>query len=104
MGWPVSPGEAGEALVTVQTIATYSGAKLAGRDAVELPLLVTPLAIPEIATLSGILEPARPTATMTVTIPADAIEELSGLEIELASSVAQGLLNGLEYLISYPFG
>jgi uncharacterized protein YfaS (alpha-2-macroglobulin family) len=104
VGWSVSPGEAGEALVTVQTTATYGGAKLAGRDAVELPLLVSPLAIPEIATLSGILEPARPTATMTVTIPADAIEELSGLEIELASSVAQGLLNGLEYLISYPFG
>ncbi len=101
--WPVVAEEAGEAQVTVQATATR-GARLVGRDAVELPLPVHPLAIPEVATWAGDLTPTRPGGTVTVTLPADAIEGLSRLEINLAPTIAPGLLQGLEYLIDYPFG
>jgi hypothetical protein len=102
-GWPVAAEGPGEALVTVRTTATR-GAKLIGRDAVELPLSVYPLTVPEAATFAGTLTPSRPTDTITVTLPTDAIGGLSRLEINLAPSIAPGLLDGLEYLIDYPFG
>lgn len=102
-GWPIWAEQPGDALVTVQATATR-GARLVGRDAVELPLPVHPLAVPEVATMAGELTPDQPTATVTFTLPSDAIEGLSRLEINLAPSVAPGLLQGLEYLIDYPFG
>jgi uncharacterized protein YfaS (alpha-2-macroglobulin family) len=101
--WPVLAEEEGVAQVTVRATATR-GTRLAGRDAVELPLTVHPFAVPEVATAAGELSPEEPTATMTFTLPSDAIEGLSRLEINLAPSVAPGLLQGLEYLIDYPFG
>jgi hypothetical protein len=101
--WPVLAEEPGEARVNVQVRAAF-GARQAGYDAVELPLTVHPLAIPEVTTFAGTLTPDRPTETVTITLPADAIEGLSRLEINLAPSVAPGLLHGLEYLIDYPFG
>jgi hypothetical protein len=103
VGWPVVAEQPGEALVAVSAIAGR-GARLAGRDAVQLPLTVLPLAVPEIATFAGDLTPLRPTQTITITLPSDAIEGLSRLEINLAPSIAPGLLEGLEYLIDYPFG
>jgi uncharacterized protein YfaS (alpha-2-macroglobulin family) len=103
-GWPVRAEIAGEARITARATATYSGARLAGRDAVELPLPVHPLAVPEIISFAGDLVPDSPTATISIPLPADAIEGLSRLEVNLAPSVAPGLLGGLEYLIDYPFG
>jgi uncharacterized protein YfaS (alpha-2-macroglobulin family) len=96
--------EPGEARIVVEATATHSGARLAGRDAVELSLPVHPLAVPEVASYAGELTPARPTTTVTITLPSDAIQGLSRLEINLAPTVAPGLLDGLEYLIDYPFG
>ncbi len=104
VGWPVTAEEPGQAQVTVQATATYRGARLAGRDAVELPLPVYPRAIPEVATWAGDLTPSRPGGTVTITLPADVLEGLSRVEIHLAPTVAPGLLQGLEYLIDYPFG
>lgn len=103
-GWLVRAEAAGEARITARATATYSGARLAGRDAVEVPLPIQPLAVPEIISFAGDLTPSRPRATMTITLPSDAIEGLSRLEINLAPSVAPGLLQGLEYLIDFPFG
>ncbi|MGD8462983.1 MAG: hypothetical protein PVI09_03875, partial [Anaerolineae bacterium] len=84
--------------------ATSGGTRLAGRDAVEMRLPVYPLAAPDVATFAGQLLPTQPTATMTFTLPADALEGLSRLQVNLAPSVAPGLLQGLQYLIDYPFG
>jgi hypothetical protein len=103
VGWPVWAEQPGDALVTVRATATR-GARLVGRDAVELPLPVYPLAVPEVATVAGEVVPNQPTATVTFTLPSDAIAGLSRLQINLASSVASSLLHGLEYLIDYPFG
>jgi protocatechuate 3,4-dioxygenase beta subunit len=103
VGWPVVAEEPGEAQVTVEAVAGV-GARVAGRDVVELPLVVHPLVVPEVATFAGALSSSRPTDTVTVTLPSDAIEGLSRMEINLAPSIAPGLLQGLEYLIDYPFG
>jgi uncharacterized protein YfaS (alpha-2-macroglobulin family) len=103
VSWPVLAKEPGEARVTVRATAGF-GARVAGRDAVELPLTIYPLAIPEVTSSSGTLTPDHPTDTITITLASDAIEGLSRLEINLAPSVAPGLLDGLEYLIDYPFG
>jgi uncharacterized protein YfaS (alpha-2-macroglobulin family) len=104
VGWPAVAQEPGEARIVFEATATHGGARLAGQDAVELGLPVHPLAVPEVDTFAGELTPARPTATVTITLPVDAIQGLSRLEINLAPSVAPGLLDGLEYLIDYPFG
>jgi hypothetical protein len=104
VAWPVVAEKPGEARVTVRATATYRGAHVAGRDAVELSLPVYPLAVAEVATFAGTLTPARPTDTITLSLPSDAIEDLSRLEINVAPSIAPGLLDGLEYLIDYPFG
>jgi uncharacterized protein YfaS (alpha-2-macroglobulin family) len=103
VGWPVIAEAPGEAQITIGATATF-GARLIGEDAVQLPLLVQPLAVPEMATIAGTLTPDQPTGTITITLPADAIEGLSRLEVNLAPSVAPGLLDGIEYLIDYPFG
>ncbi len=104
VGWPAVAQEPGDARIVVEATATHRGARLAGRDGVELTLPVHPLAVPEVANYTGELTPARPTATVTITLPSDAIQGLSRLEINLAPTVAPGLLDGLEYLIDYPFG
>jgi hypothetical protein len=110
-GWPVVVDEPpdhaqdvpGGAKVTVQAVAMI-GARLIGRDAVESTVPVIPLVVPEVTTFAGQLTRAQPTATMTITLPSDAVEGLSRLEVNLAPSVAPGLLQGLAYLIDYPFG
>jgi uncharacterized protein YfaS (alpha-2-macroglobulin family) len=101
--WPVVAEEPGQVSVTVRTTASR-GARLVGRDAVELSLPVYPLAVPEVRTWAGELTPSRPTSTLTLTVPADAVAGLSHLRIDLAPSLAPGLLEGLEYLVDYPYG
>ena len=109
--WPVvaheAPGhvdgEPGEAEITVSATASR-GARLAGRDAVAVSLPVYPLAVPEITTWAGELSPMSPTSTVTLTVPSDVITATSRLEINLAPSLASGMLGGLEYLIDYPYG
>jgi uncharacterized protein YfaS (alpha-2-macroglobulin family) len=111
VGWPVVADAAlaqgrewlDEAQVRIGTTATR-GARVVGRDAVELPLPVRPLAISEMTAASGELTPQRPSDVMTFTLPVDALEGLSRMEVNLAPSIAPGLLQGLEYLIDFPFG
>jgi len=73
----------------------------AGGDAVELPLPIHPFAVPEVTTRAGQVEHE---ITETVYLSATAIPGATHMEIGLSSSIALGLLDGLEYLISYPFG
>jgi uncharacterized protein YfaS (alpha-2-macroglobulin family) len=73
----------------------------AGGDAVELPLPIHPFAVPEVTSRAGQVEHE---ITETVYLSATAIPDATRMEIGLSSSIALGLLDGLEYLISYPFG
>ena len=102
--WPVVAAAPGEAQILIATTATFGGTRLAGRDAVDMQLPVYPLAAPEVVSFAGQLLPDQPTTTLTITLPSDAIEGLSRLQVNLAPSVAPGLLQGLQYLIDYPFG
>ncbi|MGC9333582.1 MAG: alpha-2-macroglobulin family protein, partial [Anaerolineae bacterium] len=103
--WPVEVDPASlQARVALRATATYRGARLAGRDAAETQLPVLPLAVRELASFGGELARQQPQEVITVTLPADALQGLSRLEVNLAPSLVPGLVDGLQYLIDYPYG
>ena len=95
VGWPIEALTAGEAKMLVQVA-------VAGqiRDAVELPLTIRPLAIPDFSSQTGQFQG---TFTTTINRPVNAAET-SKLKIELSRSIAGSLLEGLEYLTGFPYG
>jgi len=101
--WPVRAEEPGDARLLIGATASR-GARLVGRDSVEISLAIHPRAVPELTTWSGELAQAWPTATITLTVPGDVITGLSRLEIDLSPSVIPGLLDGVAYLVGYPYG
>lgn len=98
------PEGVGQARVILSAQATRRGTRLVGRDAVEVTLPVYLSAVREVTTFAGELTPARPSETLTLTLPADALQGSSRLQLDLAPSLAPGLLDGVEYLIGYPYG
>ncbi len=93
--WSAVASELGEGSVLARMRTDVGG------DAVELPLPIHPFAVPEVTGRVGRVEYE---ITETMYISTTAIPDATSLEIHLASSIALGLLDGLEYLISYPFG
>ncbi len=95
VGWPLTAVAAGETLITIQ-------ANVAGQtqDAVQLPLNIRPLAIPDVTTQAGQF---RSELATTINLPADALP-MSGVRLELSRSIAGTLLEGLEYLTGFPYG
>ncbi|MBN1886871.1 MAG: DUF11 domain-containing protein [Thermoflexales bacterium] len=79
-------------------------------DAVDLPLPVRPFAVSDVDSRTGMLggsgsDPMLPVqVTETFYVSVTAIPDATHLEIKLSSSIALGLLDGLEYLIDYPYG
>jgi hypothetical protein len=69
-------------------------------DAVQLPLTIQPLAVPEIAAETGSFAGEYNTI---IPLPPDALS-LSTVRLELSRTVAGSLLEGLEYLTGYPYG
>ncbi|MGD8625552.1 MAG: Ig-like domain-containing protein [Anaerolineae bacterium] len=102
--WPAAVQEAGQARILFQATATQRGTRLFGRDAVESRLPIYPAASHEVTTYAGELTPGLSQEALTLTLPADALPDLTRLEINLAPSLAPGLLHGLEYLVGYPYG
>ncbi|MCL4264608.1 MAG: Ig-like domain-containing protein [Anaerolineae bacterium] len=96
VGWPVTAVEAGEVEILV-TAVPQSG--ILG-DAIQLPLTIQPLAVPDVQTQIGQFNTRLET---TVNIPTDALP-MSMVEIQLSRSIAGTLLEGLEYLTGYPYG
>ncbi|MFQ6100107.1 MAG: Ig-like domain-containing protein [Anaerolineae bacterium] len=95
VGWPVIATRLGQAQVTVGVVGE------AGRDAVALSLPILPLAMPDLYTASG---PVETEVGEWVLAPSDLLTDVSDVEIRLAASIVSSLLDGLEYLIDYPFG
>jgi uncharacterized protein YfaS (alpha-2-macroglobulin family) len=95
VGWQLSAAGAGEAQITVQL-------EVGGivRDAVQLPLPIRPLAIPDVTSQVGQFSGELAT---TVDVPAGALP-MSSLRLELGRSIAGTLLEGLEYLTGFPYG
>lgn len=97
LGWYVTAEAAGAAVVLVTAVPTSGD--IPG-DAIQLPLTVQPLAVPDVTTQVGQFSGQFAT---TVTLPATALP-ISTVEIQLTRSIAGSLLPGLEYLTGYPYG
>lgn len=97
VGWQVKVGEAGEIELLVTAVPQKEGVL---GDAVQLPLTINPLAIPDVHTQIGQFNSELNT---TIDVPNDALA-LSTVEIQLSRSIAGSLLEGLEYLTGYPYG
>jgi hypothetical protein len=95
VGWPVVAGAPGEVSIRMDLVAEDAV------DAVELPLPIHPRAIPQVDTVAREVEAEW---AETITLPAAALPDLSRWELPLAPSIATGMLDGLEFLIDYPFG
>lgn len=96
VGWSLVGTQAGEALLRVTAVNANDGPG----DAVQLPLTVQPLAIPDVRTEVGQFTDRLQT---TVIMP-PAAQEMSTVELRLSRSIAGSLLEGLEYLTGYPYG
>ncbi len=97
VGWPVEAEEAGEADLLVTAVPRSKGVL---GDAIQLPLTIQPLAVPDLTTQIGQFNSQLQT---TVDIPANALP-MSVVEVQLSRSIAGTLLEGLEYLTGYPYG
>jgi len=86
----------GEVQVTLLAL-TATGAVV---DAVQLPLVIHPLAVRDVHTVVGDFTGALET---TFTLPVDAAGP-SLVRLELSRSLAGPLLNGLHYLTGFPYG
>ncbi|MCP4425491.1 MAG: hypothetical protein GY803_13440 [Chloroflexi bacterium] len=95
IGWPVMAVAAGESPILIEA---WIGERVG--DAVEVPLVVRPLAIPDVTTQVGQFSGELSTE---VDLPADALS-MSSVRIELSRSIAGTLLEGLEYLTGFPYG
>ena len=97
VGWPVEAVAAGEVEVLITAVpANGSGS----RDAIQLPLTIQPLSIPDVTTEVGQFSNQHLT---TINVPSDALP-MSQIEIQLSRSIAGSMLEGLEYLTGYPYG
>jgi hypothetical protein len=95
VNWDLEATTLGTATVT----AYARGADLS--DAVQYTIPVVPYAVPQVTSFSGELIGER---IERFHLPDDFIPEVTTLEVRLAPSVISSLLDGLEYLIGYPFG
>lgn len=92
VGWPVTAVAAGTITLTFQ--AENEGVVL---DAVELPLEIQPLAVPDVTTIQGQFTNRFIT---NIAWPADALP-MSTVQIDLNRSIAGSMVQGLEYLTGY---
>jgi uncharacterized protein YfaS (alpha-2-macroglobulin family) len=97
VGWQVTAAEAGEVELLLTAVPQTEG--LIG-DAVQLPLTINPLAVPDVHSEIGQFNSQLRT---TVDVPTNALP-MSTVEIQLSRSIAGSLLEGLEYLTGYPYG
>lgn len=95
VGWPITAVAAGTITLTIQ--AENEGVVL---DAIELPLEIQPLAVPDVKTIQGQLTDQF---TAEIDWPETALP-MSTLQIDLNRSIAGSMVQGLEYLTGYPYG
>ena len=93
--WGVQATILGSATVT--TYATAPGLS----DAVQYSIPVVPFAVPQVQSWAGEYVGEH---VERITIPEGFVPEVTQVEVRLAPSVVPTLLDGLEYLIGYPFG
>lgn len=94
-GWGVEVTGLGHVTATAYAF----GAGLS--DAIQHAIPVRPFAVPEVQSWAGEYVGER---IERFSLPAEYIPEVSALEVRLSPSVVASLLDGLEYLVGYPFG
>lgn len=101
VGWPAEVVAAGEtAALAVAAIIDNSGEVTDAGDAVELPLVVRELAVPVYEYATGNVEGSGEIELNRI----DDALPTSEITLEVSRSPAGTLLNGLEYLIGFPYG
>ncbi|MCP4416393.1 MAG: hypothetical protein GY805_07215 [Chloroflexi bacterium] len=101
VGWQVEEVAAGEVDVLITAVSTNADPGVSDpSDAIQLPLTIQPLSIPDITTEVGQFSGNYQT---TVTVPQDALP-MSHVEVQLSRSIAGSMLEGLQYLTGYPYG
>jgi len=93
--WSVGATSLGSATVT-----TYASAP-GFSDAVLYNIPVVPFAVPQMHSWAGEYIGEQ---GVKVSLPEGFISEVTQVEVRLAPSVVPTLLDGLEYLVGYPFG
>jgi alpha-2-macroglobulin len=93
--WSVVASEVGTNTVSARLDTS------AGSDAIEVPLEVMPLSVPERFGASGTVTDV---VTTTFSIPFNAVPDASKVELLVTPSEAMGVIDGLEGLIAYPYG
>ncbi len=95
--WRARALTAGEVKLTFWTMDPNDHTR---RDSIELPVIVQPLAVPDLKTQVGEVASSR---TLTVMRPADVLA-LSRVDLTLSGSIAGNITDGLVYLTGYPYG
>jgi hypothetical protein len=99
--WTAVAVEAGETQITVRAQpAADQESDFTLSDAVQLPLTINPLAIPDVVSQVGAFDEQLIT---TLYLPEGALA-MSAATLEMNRSIAGNLLTGLEYLTGYPYG
>jgi hypothetical protein len=93
--WPLTAAEAGTA-----RLLFWATAEGEARDAVEQTLTVNPLTMPDVLAVTGHLTRAV-TATLTLS---ESVHAEGPFRLELSSSLAAPMLDGLGYLTGFPYG
>lgn len=74
------------------------------RDEVDMKLPVHPFNLPEFVATSGSIQKNELTALETVFIPGGIDTTVGELKVSIAATFLGSIANGLEYLVSYPYG
>jgi len=103
VAWAVETTAIGAVTVTTYAApgATAPGVAPEAGDAVRYTLPVVPFAVPEVQSWSGEYVGER---VERFYLPAGYIREVTQLQVRLAPAIVPALLDGLEYLVGYPYG
>jgi uncharacterized protein YfaS (alpha-2-macroglobulin family) len=100
VAWAVEATTIGTVTVTASAAALGAAAPTAG-DAVRYTIPVVPFAVPDVQSWSGEYVGER---LERFTLPAEYMREATQLEVRLTPALIPALLDGLEYLVGYPYG
>jgi len=96
--WPVTAKTPGEATLRLLCVGTDAD------DAMELKVPVHPFGVEEVKADSGVIRYDESEAEIKLSLPGQVIPEVTKMEILLSPSIANTMLENLDYLIHYPYG
>lgn len=96
--WPVNAKDPGEAKFTLLCKGTDAD------DAMELKVPVLPFGVEEVIAQSGVMGKDDNLAQVELELPEKVIPKVTGMEVLLSPSIANTMVDNLDYLIHYPYG